>query len=233
LVLVIQKRFLIIALFTIIISYIAAAVTSSQTISTIALPITNKVIVLDAGHGGFDPGAVSKSGLPEKNINLDIVLKLQGFLEQSGCVVQLTRATDEAVKNGEQGGSTKSIDLKNRKSITGSSQADLFLSVHLNSFPDGRYKGVQTFYPKESEESKKLAVNVQRELKNVLEIKDNREALRIDQILILENAKIPSAIVECGFLSNEEEQTKLNSDQYRKKIAWGIYLGIIRFFEGE
>lgn len=197
----------------------------------ISLPVTNKVIVIDPGHGGEDPGAISKNGLKEKDITLDIALKVQGFLEQSGCITQLTRAVDESLHDKESSGNKKWSDLKNRKVIIDISKADAFISIHLNSFPQARYKGVQTFFPVNSEESKALAVSIQKELKTTLKIIDNREALVIRDIYLMKDTKIPSVIVECGFLSNPEEEANLRSEKYREKIAWGIFLGIMRFFE--
>lgn len=230
-ILVIRKKVLLSVFLFIVAACLMYSMTLQETIPTMVLPVTNKVIVLDPGHGGHDPGAIGKTGIKEKDINLDIVLKLQGLLEQSGCITQLTRAVDESIHDKDFAAGKKRSDLKNRKKIADTSQANAFISIHLNSFPQSKYKGVQAFYPKESEGAKKLAVSIQNELKTTLSIKDNREALAIKDIYILKNTKVPSVIVECGFLSNPEEEARLTSEKYRGKIAWGIYLGIMRFFE--
>ena len=216
--------------FVLTLSYLMYSIKDYNTTPTIVLPVTNKVIVLDPGHGGADPGAIGGTGTLEKDINLDITLKLQAFLEQSGCVVQLTRAIDEATHDTEK--YRKLSDLKNRKKTISESEANAFVSIHLNSFPQAKYKGVQSFYPKQSNVSKKLAECIHDQLKSTLQIIDNRDALPIKDVYIMRDVKIPSAIVECGFLSNPEEEKNLANDPYRNKIAWGIYLGIMKFFEG-
>jgi len=229
-ILVVRKKVLLSVSLFVVTACLVYSMALQETVPTMVLPVTNKVIVLDPGHGGRDPGAIGKSGIKGKDINLDIVMKLQGLLEQSGCITQLTRAVDESIHDRDSA-RKKNSDLKNRKKIADTSQASAFISVHLNSFPQSRYKGVQSFYPKDSEQSKLLAVSIQKELKTTLGINDNRDALAIKDIYVLKNTKIPSIIVECGFLSNPEEEARLASEKYREKIAWGIYLGTMRFFE--
>jgi len=229
-IIVIRRKVILSVLLFVVATCLVYNMSLQETVQTMILPVTNKVIVLDPGHGGIDPGAIGKSGTKEKDVTLDIVLKIQGLLEQSGCITQLTRAVDESIHDRDST-RKKNSDLKNRRKIVDTSQAGAFISIHLNSFPQSRYKGVQAFYPKNSEQSKRLGVSIQRELKTTLGIKDNREALCINGIYVLKNSKVPSIIVECGFLSNPEEETKLKSEKYKEKIAWGIYLGIMRFFE--
>ncbi len=233
-VLVIKKHNILMACLIITVSLVIYSFAAEEVTPTVVLPVTNKVIVLDPGHGGPDPGAIGKSGIFEKDINLDIVLKLQGFLEQSGCITQLTRAIDESIHDKDKNSirRKKNSDLKNRKNIIDTSQANAYISIHLNSFPEEQYKGVQSFYPRDSEDSKRLAKSIQKELKSTLQINDNREALPIGDVYLMKDTKIPSVIVECGFLSNPEEEKNLSTEEYRKKIAWGIYLGIMNFFEG-
>ena len=232
-ILVIKKQNLLMVFLLMTVAYLIFSFSTSKIIPTVVLPVTNKVIVIDPGHGGLDPGAVGKSGILEKDINLDIALKLQAFLEQSGCVIQLTRAIDESIHDKDNSSirNKKNSDLKNRKKIIDTSQADAYISIHLNSFPQSQYKGVQSFYPKDSEKGKGLAESIQKELKATLQISDNREALPIGGVYLMKNTKVPSAIIECGFLSNPEEEQKLSTEIYRKKVAWGIYMGIMRFFE--
>ena len=190
---------------------------------TISLPSTNKLIVIDAGHGGFDPGAIGITGKEEKTINLAIALKLQALLEQSGANVVLTRATDDAIAG------TKREDMKLRRSIKEDSEGDLFLSIHLNSFPEEKYKGAQTFYPKGSENSKTMAEKIQKSLINILDKGNNRIAKELEDMYLIKNSKIASVIIECGFVSNSEEEAKLSTSEYQDKIAWAIYIGLTEY----
>lgn len=194
--------------------------------ATVSLPSTNRLIVLDAGHGGFDPGAIGITGKEEKMINLSIVLKLQALLEQSGANIILTRATDDAVAG------TKREDMKARKIIKDEADGDIFLSIHLNSFPEEKYKGAQVFYPKGNEEAKIMAECIQKSLINILDKGNNRIAKELDDMYLLKNSKVPSIIVECGFVSNSEEEAKLSTDEYQNRIAWAIYVGLTEYLLG-
>lgn len=190
---------------------------------TISLPNTNKVIVIDAGHGGFDPGAIGITGKEEKTVNLAIALKLQALLEQGGANVILTRSTDDAVA------SNKKEDMRERKNIKESAEGDIFLSIHLNSFPEEKYKGAQVFYPKGSEESKVMAEFIQASLINIVDKGNNRVAKELIDMYLIKNSKIPSNIIECGFVSNYEEEKQLATDEYQDKIAWAIYIGLTEY----
>jgi len=214
---VIRLRKVLIAL---VILVVILGYTMCKVVPTIAIPTTNRVIVIDAGHGGFDPGALSENGVEEQEINLEIALKLQRLLEESGTTTFLTRADSDSV------GETKREDMKNRKAIRDIEDSDMYVSIHLNSFPQENVKGAQTFYSS-NEESKKLAELVQNKLKEVVEPNNNRVAKELSTVYLLKNTKNPSIIVECGFLSNKEELTKLQDDTYQEKLAWAIYLGII------
>ena len=201
-------------------------------IQTVALPEKNKVIVLDAGHGMPDSGASGKNNITEANINLQIVLKVQKLLEKNGYTVILTR-TDE---NGIYDETAKTIrqkkisDIKNRVKIGNESNADIFISVHLNKTTKSKYWGWQTFYKKNNEESKMLASFIQKGLNESIKKKNKRKPLTIENIYIVDNIKVPISIVECGFLSNEEEEKLLATDDYQDKIAWGILLGIENYY---
>lgn len=198
---------------------------------TSALPTENKIIVLDAGHGGFDAGA-SSNGVVEKDVNLDVTLRLREYLEQGGCTVMLTRDEDASTAKEElRGSSAKRSDLEERKKLATESEADIFVSIHMNKFPQEQYHGAQVFYSHNSEESKRLGEEIQKALKDVLDDDNQRQAKKIDGgVYILKNATLPSVIVECGFLSNPHEAQLLKQSEYRQKLAWGIYMGIIRFF---
>ncbi|KXZ39018.1 N-acetylmuramoyl-L-alanine amidase [Alkalithermobacter thermoalcaliphilus JW-YL-7 = DSM 7308] len=195
------------------------------------MPVTNKVIILDAGHGDLDTGAVGENNTFEKDINLQIVLKLRTLLEESGALVILTREKDQRLYDKAQTIREKYLeDLRNRKQLIKDSKADLLISIHLNSFPQKKYYGAQVFYPKSDKKSKEIAQFIQEELRRVLDKENKRNIKPRDNIYLLENNNIPSVLIECGFLSNEREAELLKTDSYQDKIAWAIYIGIQKYF---
>lgn len=201
-------------------------------ISTVSLPASGKTIVIDAGHGVPDEGAQSSNGTTEAETNLKIALKLQNLLEQSGCTVILTRSDENAIydidsKTLKQ---KKISDKKNRVKIGNESSADIFVSIHLNKIPQSQYDGWQTFYKEGSEDGARLAKTIQENLNKTIQKENNRIAKTIDKIYIIKHVEIPTTIVECGFLSNPDEEKLLLEDEYQNKLAWGIYNGIIDYF---
>ena len=192
-----------------------------------------KVILIDPGHGGFDGGAKSKSGTIEKDINLSISLKLKQDLESKGYKVYLTREIDEALgMEGKTIKEKKRIDLNKRRSMKKEVKCDVFISIHQNMFPQAKCFGAQVWLGS-NEVSKNLADNIQESLKEV--IKDNNKRLSKaagDSYLILrDDYEGASVLVECGFLSNPEEDEKLKSEDHQNSIVQGISLGIDRYFE--
>ena len=201
-------------------------------IPTVSLPVSGKTIVIDAGHGKPDEGAESSKGTTEAETNLKIALKLQNLLEQSGATVILTRSDENAIydldaKTLKQ---KKISDIHNRVKIGNESSADIFVSIHLNKIPQQQYDGWQTFYNGNNENSRKLAVSIQNKLNDAIQKENNRIAKTIDNIYIIKHVEIPTTIVECGFLSNPEEERSLLEDEYQNKLAWGIYNGVINYF---
>lgn len=232
---VIRKKTILNCLMLFCICYMSYAIIKniSKEEQVVALPVSNKVIVIDAGHGGEDGGAVSDSGISEANINLAIALKLQNLLEQSGATVILTRSTDEAIYDTNADGSMrqkKVSDLKNRVKIGNESSADIFVSIHLNKIPQEQYYGWQTFYKNNDEQSKRLAENIQNNLNVSIQKENHRLAKTIENIYIVDNVEIPITIIECGFLSNQEELNNLQNGEYQERLAWGIYNGIMDWF---
>ena len=198
------------------------------------MPVTNKTIILDAGHGGIDPGALTKDkNTAEKDVNLIIALKIRELLEASGALVILTREEDVSLYE-ESGNKTirqkYNENLKNRKKIIQESNADMFVSIHLNAFEQSKYYGAQTFYPKGKEDSIGLSKYIQGELKRVVDKTNNREVKARDDIYLLKENEIPSVLIECGFLSNEKEAKLLVDKKYQEKLAWSIYVGIQKYF---
>jgi N-acetylmuramoyl-L-alanine amidase len=196
---------------------------------------TTRKIVVDAGHGGEDPGAVSEySGIKEKNISADIAEKLKSLLENDNYEVIMTRSEDVLVyETGTKGIIQKrKQDLLRRKKIMDESGADIVISIHLNKFPETQYKGTQVFYPPQSTESLKLAESIQKSIKTNLDKNNKREALvREEPIIILNKLATPTVIVECGFLSNKEEEAKLAKDSYRQQIAGAIKKGVDDYYK--
>ena len=203
-----------------------------QIAPTVSLPVSGKTIVVDAGHGVPDEGAESSNGTTEAETNLKIALKVQNLLEQSGCTVLLTRSDENAIydidsKTLKQ---KKISDIHNRVKIGNKSSAEAFVSIHLNKIPQQQYDGWQTFYNKDSEEGRKLAICIQKSLGEAIQKENNRIAKSIENVYIIKHVEIPTTIVECGFLSNPEEEEMLLDNDYQDKLAWGIYNGIINYF---
>ena len=201
-------------------------------IETVSLPVSGKIIVIDAGHGVPDEGAEAADGTTEAETNLKIALKLQNLLEQSGCTVILTRSDENAIYDidSQTLRQKKISDIRNRVKIGNESSADIFVSIHLNKIPQQQYDGWQTFYNKKSEEGRKLATSIQNNLNEAIQKENKRVASKIENIYIINNVEIPTTIVECGFLSNPEEEKNLLDDSYQNRLAWGIYNGIINYF---
>lgn len=201
-------------------------------IETVTLPVSGKTIVIDAGHGIPDEGAESSTGTTEAQTNLAIALKVQNLLEQSGCTVILTRSDENAIYDIDSKTlkEKKISDIRNRVKIGNESSADIFVSIHLNKIPQQQYYGWQTFYKEGSEEGKKLATSIQENLNEAIQKENHRVAHTIENIYIIKHVEIPITIVECGFLSNQEEEKQLLEDSYQNRLAWGIYNGIIDYF---
>ena len=194
--------------------------------------VLNKIIVLDAGHGGEDGGASSKEGTLEKDLNLAITLKVKQILEKKDFKVILTRENDSSLDQGEENISKRKVsDLNNRIKIINNSNADMVVSIHMNSFPQEKYYGWQTFYKANCIYSKEIATNIQNCIKNNIDIENNRVTMEIKNIKIIEKSTIPAILVECGFLSNKEESERLKDEEYQNKLANGICQGIIMWYE--
>ncbi len=172
------------------------------------------------------------NGVMEKDLNLSVALHLQTFLEQGGTGVVLTRSDDNGIYDvSDTVRSKKNSDMKNREKLLNFSGADAFVSIHMNRFSDSKYSGPQVFYSKNCSESKELAERIQESMKQSLHPAMEREIKKADDgIYLLKKAKIPAVLVECGFISNPEEQQKLSDENYRKEVAWAIYCGITRYF---
>ena len=205
---------------------------NDDTVLTNGTPVSMHTVILDAGHGQPDGGAESNNGVSEEKINLSIVLKLQKFLEQSGCIVILTRSDENGIYDLDEKSmrSKKTSDLKNRVELANTEEADCFVSIHLNKIPQSQYSGWQTFYQAQNNESKELAFDIQNNLNYSIQKENKREILKLSGKYIMDNVKIPTVTVECGFLSNPDEEKQLIQDNYQENLAWGIYTGIMDYF---
>ena len=216
-----REKLLIFAICIIIVSIVGVA-TKVKTYAAV-MPLSHKIIVIDAGHGGFDPGMVSGK-TEEKHINLAIAQKLQNFLELGGATVIITRVDDSDL------GSSKSGDMHTRRIIANTSHADIFVSIHQNSYSKSSVKGAQVFYFNSSDNSKKLAHFIQARIKEFVDSNNKFQAKENSNYFVLKQTSMPAVLVECGFLTNPGEKSKLLSEEYQEKVAWGIYLGILDYF---
>lgn len=204
------------------------------TIIFLSLPITvfsekiqdEHIILIDPGHGGIDGGAKTKSGTIEKDINLDISLKLRDCLKEKGYKVYMTREEDKELD------SKKVNDLSQRCRLKKDTKCDIFISIHQNMFQQPSCFGAQVWYS-DNENSKLLAESIQGSMKSVIEDNNKRipKAAKNQYKILRDGYEGGCIIVECGFLSNPEEEKKLKNDNYQNKIVEGITLGIEQYFE--
>jgi len=189
-------------------------------------------VILDAGHGGEDGGAVSAGGLAEKSLNLSIVLTLGDMLEAAGVEVIYTRTEDDGLYEGAVPGHRKMTDLKNRLAVRQAHPQALFLSVHMNTFSDPRYDGMQIFYPAGSEDSRAAAELLRQTNLTYLQPDNTRACKAATSAIYLLDRADPSSVTllaECGFLSNPEEAARLATPEYREKAAAVLCAGILEY----
>ena len=178
-------------------------------------------LVLDAGHGGEDGGAVSLTGTPESQINLAVVLKLRDVLGLYGVDPILLRETDVSLHDGDAGTlrEKKRSDLKNRVAAIEEVEGGTLLSIHQNTYPGSRYRGTHVFYAP-TEGSKELAERFQNSIKAALQPDNERAVKRIpDTVYIMNHVTCPAVLIECGFLTNPEEETLLRDEDYQRKLS--------------
>ena len=210
---------------------ISAQINSSDRANNTA----QKTVIIDAGHGGEDGGAVGNDGIVEKDINLSVALKLRDLLEVSGYKVIMTREKDQAIYDDEAKTlrEKKRSDLHNRLDIItkNSGENTVFISVHQNKFPNPKYYGTQIFYSKHDPKSMDLATCVKDSVVGFLQPENTRSIKEATgKIYLLNNAKIPAIVVECGFISNPEESKKLANKEYQSEMAFSVYCGLVNYF---
>ena len=191
-----------------------------------------KTVIIDAGHGGEDGGASSASGLIEKHLNLEISSILCEMLKDAGVSVVMTRTDDRLLydRSVDFEGRKKKLDLAARLEVAKTYEESVFVSIHMNSFSDKRYSGLQVWYSPKCPESMVLAQKIQSNTRAKLQPNNKRSIKAADsKIFLLDNAISPAVLVECGFLSNPDEARLFESDEYKTKIAKVIFDSILEF----
>lgn len=205
---------------------------NSSAYGVMTKPVLKQTVIIDAGHGGDDGGAIGIDGTVEKDINLDIALKLEKLLKFYGFDVIMTRTED--IMTCDDGLDSlrkrKVSDIHNRFDVLERNPDAVFISVHQNKFEDNSQHGTQVFYSGNNDESKLLAESIQNSIVSVLQPDNSRVVKKSGSgIYLLYHAKLPAVLVECGFISNPAEVKKLNDENYRMKIAILIADGLIKY----
>ncbi|MHC1694528.1 MAG: N-acetylmuramoyl-L-alanine amidase [Eubacteriales bacterium] len=188
------------------------------------------LVIVDAGHGGMDGGAHGSGGILEKDINLSVSLKLEQFLKMADISCLLTRR-DDRMLGDEEARKRKAADLNGRIAIANENPSALFVSVHMNKFPQAQYSGLQVFYSANNPSSKTAAEIVQTNIKAQLQPDNDRQIKPGKSIYMLQNIRSPAIIVECGFLSNPGEEKLLTQDEYQSKLAFLLFCSIVEYLE--
>ncbi len=191
---------------------------------------TSPMIVIDAGHGGEDGGAIGVNGCIEKELNLDIALITYDLLRASGVNAVLTRSEDVLLYDKDTPGKKKAQDVRNRVAIAEEYDNSILISIHMNTYPAAKYSGAQIYYSPNRPESEVIAKTCQENIKEYLQPNNTRETKpATSAIYLLHNVQRPAVLVECGFISNQEEAELLSTEGYRHKVACIIYASIIEY----
>ncbi len=223
---------MIFGLFAVYVTLIILAFYNLENYSSINASTANDVtVVLDAGHGGEDGGAVS-NGIIEKNINLSITKKLGTLLKSAGFNVKYTRNSDIMLNDkGSTLRERKVSDMKNRLSMFNCNENNVVISIHQNKFTQESYSGTQIFYSPNNENSAKLSEAIRKNTVALLQPQNKRETKKADRgIYLLYNTTAPAVLVECGFISNAQEALKLNDNDYQNKIAFAVFSGFLEYY---
>lgn len=185
-------------------------------------------IVVDAGHGGRDNGCSGSGGSKESEINLQVAKELKKYLESYGIKVVLTRADGNGLYSADAT-NFKESDMANRMKIINDTNPNMVISIHQNSFTDSTVKGAQAFYQENYEESKLFAEGVQSQL--LSQLPNAKSECNKGDYYLLKESNYPSIIVECGYLTNKEEESMLMTEEYREKVAYAIMCGVVKYFD--
>lgn len=211
--------------FLLVLTYVAVKVNAP-----LSQAVCGKTIIIDPGHGGDDAGARGRSGLLEKDVVLDIGLRLAGLFNRAAVYAILTRSADDGLiePGSHPAANWKRLDLESRVELASRHNADLYISIHANSFPEQVWSGAQTFYYSKSDEAKALAIAIQKEL--VSRLGPNlRKAKTGDDYFVLRKSTIPAVLVEVGFLSNPREEALLAQADYRRQVAEAVFYGTVNY----
>lgn len=196
--------------------------------STVVQKRERPCVVIDAGHGGADPGKIGINGALEKDVNLEIALLVKTYLETQDVDVVMTRESAEGLYD-EDASNKKVQDMKRRIAIIDEAAPALTVSIHQNSYPEEYVNGAQVFYYTGSVEGQKLAELLQESLVQRVDSENHRQTKANDSYYLLKKTATPIVIVECGFLSNSGEAEKLCTRSYQERVAWAIHMGILQY----
>lgn len=217
----------------VILTFLVTGIIGDKVVAVLAqsTPITrSNVFVIDAGHGGIDGGATSCTGVLESQLNLEIALQLNDLMRLLGHETIMIRTSDKSVyTSGSTIAAQKVSDLKQRVKIVNSMDHGVLISIHQNTFPDGRYNGAQVFHARD-DKSREVAAYLQSALVSHLNPGSQRKSKRADGIYLMEHITQPGVLIECGFLSNAEEEAKIRSKEYQQKLCVVIAATLSRHF---
>lgn len=227
----VKKFFKLISIALVLSILVSITVTSLGSNSVEASISPERVIIIDAGHGGEDPGAIGADGVYEKDLNLAIAFALGEELKAKGYTVVYTRTEDKMLYLPEENikGIRKLSDLKNRCKITAEYDNCIVVSIHMNSYSSSKYSGTQVYYANENEQSRILATRIQGAVKDRMQPSNSRQIKNGKSLYLLENANGTPVLIECGFLSNDAECQKLSQKEYQKQLSFAISCGIIEY----
>lgn len=225
------KALKVISVLLIIVIFASVIVKGYDSTDTEISSTPTRVIVIDAGHGGEDPGAIGVDGVYEKDLNLSIAMTLGEELKSKGYTVVYTRTEDKMLYLPEENvkGMRKISDLKNRCKITAEYENCIMISIHMNSYGASKYSGLQVYYANQNEGSEALASKIQAAVRNDVQPSNHRQIKNGSALYLLENASGTPVLIECGFLSNSEECQKLSQKEYQKQLSFAIICGIIEY----
>lgn len=212
----------------------AAAYANARAMQTASVNPTVRTVIVDAGHGGFDGGAVAQDGTLEKDINLAIAKRLCALLECCDVDTVMTRTGDDSIHDPSCTSirSQKISDIRNRLHIMEQTEDSVFVSIHQNHFTQAKYHGTQVFYSGNDERSERLAHSIQTAVVSALQPDNSREIKRSGtEIYLLYHAVRPAVMVECGFLSNPEESQLLRQPEYQTQMAMAVLHGILNYMQ--
>ena len=220
---------ILLCIFTSLMSFNNASASEIDPTQTDTIPSRNYTVMIDPGHGGADPGSIGyKTKVHESTLNLKMSILLKKKLEDAGINVVMTRETEKSLAEGS-GKAFKKRDMQMRKDYIKKIRPNMVISLHQNSYTNHKLRGAQVFYDKTSDISKQIAEHIQEEFLKGLE-HSNKHTSPGDYFM-LKCTSAPSVIVECGFLSNEEDEKLLLSEEYQEKITDCIYRAIVRFLQ--